>query len=98
MLTILEIIELLLSVAWFFAIAHIIMSWLINFGVLNTHQPIVGQLWDGLNRILEPAYARIRRILPDTGALDLAPLVFLLAIIIARMIISDAKRNILLGA
>ncbi|WP_179381224.1 YggT family protein [Jannaschia marina] len=97
MILIIDILQLLLSVAWFFAIAHIIMSWLINFGVLNLHQPIVAQLWDGLNRILEPAYAPIRRVLPNTGALDLAPLVFFLGIIIARMILASWQRSLLLG-
>ena len=93
--TLIEIILLLLNVAWFFAIAHIIMSWLINFGVLNMRQPIVAQLWDGLTRILEPAYSRIRRVLPATGALDLAPLVFLLGIIIARMVLTRAATGTL---
>ncbi len=88
--TLIDILLLLLNVAWFFAIAHIIMSWLINFGVLNMRQPIVAQLWDGLTRVLEPVYSRIRSILPATGALDLAPLVFLLGIIIARMVLSRA--------
>ena len=95
MLTLIDIALLLLNVAWFFAIAHIVMSWLINFGVLNTHQPIVAQLWDGLNRVLEPAYGRIRGILPSTGALDLAPLVFILGIIILQMILGDARANLL---
>ncbi|CTQ32495.1 YggT family protein [Jannaschia rubra] len=90
MFTIIQILHLLLNVAWWFAVAHIIMSWLINFGVLNLHQPIVAQLWDGLNRILEPAYSRIRSVLPATGGLDLAPLVFILGIIIARMILTNA--------
>lgn len=88
--TLIDILLLLLNVAWFFAIAHIIMSWLINFGVLNMRQPIVAQLWDGLTRVLEPAYSRIRSVLPATGALDLAPLVFLLGIVIARMVLSRA--------
>lgn len=93
MLTLINILLLLLNVAWWFAVAHIIMSWLINFGVLNLSQPIVGQLWDGLNRILDPIYSRIRSILPSTGALDLAPLVFILGIIIAQMILGDAARS-----
>ncbi|SFJ78242.1 YggT family protein [Jannaschia pohangensis] len=87
MLLIADILLLLLNVAWFFAIAHVIMSWLINFGVLNMNQPIIAQMWDGLNRILEPAYRPIRRVLPQTGGLDLAPLVFFIGIIIARMIV-----------
>lgn len=94
MITLINIALLLLNVAWWFAVAHIVMSWLINFGVLNLHQPFVSQLWDGLNRILEPAYSRIRSILPNTGGLDLAPLVFILAIIIGQMILGDLRSGL----
>lgn len=89
MLTLIQILLLLLQVAWWFVIAHVILSWLINFGVLNVRQPIVAQIWDGLSRLLEPAYARIRSVLPATGGLDLAPLVLILAIIIARMVLTN---------
>ena len=68
-----EILMLLLNVLWFFIIAHVIMSWLINFQVLNTRQQLVAQIWYGLNRILEPIYAPIRRVLPQMGGIDLAP-------------------------
>lgn len=77
-------IALVLNVAFYFMIAHIIMSWLINFQVLNLHQPLVAQLWYGLNRILEPIYTPIRNILPDTRPLDLAPLVAFIIIISLR--------------
>lgn len=76
--------QLILSVAYFFIIVHVIMSWLINFQILNLHQQFVAQIWYGLNRILEPIYAPIRRILPDTGGLDLAPLVAFIIIISLR--------------
>ncbi|MEL6169364.1 MAG: YggT family protein [Pseudomonadota bacterium] len=78
------ILTLILDVAFFIMIVHIIMSWLINFQVLNLRQPLVYQIWDGLNRLLEPIYRPIRRILPDTGALDLAPLVAFIALIAVR--------------
>jgi YggT family protein len=65
-------------------IAHIIMSWLINFQVLNLHQPLVMQIWQSLNRLLEPIYEPIRRILPDTRPMDLAPLVALIIVISLR--------------
>ena len=57
-----------------------IMSWLISFNVLNFHQPIVSQIWQGLNRILDPIYSRIRQFIPNMGGLDLAPLVALLIV------------------
>jgi YggT family protein len=78
------ILDLILDVVFFIMIAHIIMSWLITFQVLNTRQPLVAQLWDGLNRLLQPIYQPIRRFLPDTGALDLAPLVAFIAVIAVR--------------
>lgn len=84
MLAIYGPLQLILSVVYFVMIVHIIMSWLINFQVLNLRQPIVSQIWVGLNRMLEPIYGPIRRILPDTGAIDLAPLVALLVVISLR--------------
>ena len=88
-----QIIMLILDVIWFLIIAHVIMSWLINFQVLNLRQPIVASIWDGLTRLLEPVYTPIRRFLPNTGGLDLAPLVaFLLIIIFRDIIIPDLAR------
>lgn len=87
MCSILQILQLLLSVAFYIMLVHIIMSWLINFNVLNLRQPLVASIWDGLNRLLEPIYGPIRRMLPNTGALDLAPLVLFLGIIIFRDIL-----------
>jgi YggT family protein len=89
MTSILQILMLILDIAQFIIIAHIIFSWLINFQVLNLRQPIVASIWDGLNRILEPVYSRVRRFLPNMGGLDLAPLLVLLAVYAARIILSN---------
>ncbi|MDJ1008244.1 MAG: YggT family protein [Paracoccaceae bacterium] len=95
-ITILQILQLLLDVAFFIMIVHIILSWLINFQVLNLRQPIVAGIWDGLNRLLEPVYAPVRRMLPNTGMLDLAPLVVFIGIIIARdILIPNIARGLL---
>ena len=75
---------LILNVVFYIMIIHIIMSWLISFQVLNLHQPVVSQIWYGLNRLLEPIYTPIRRILPDTRPLDLAPLVAFIILISLR--------------
>jgi YggT family protein len=84
-----QILMLILSVAKFFIFAHFIMSWLISFQVLNIRQPFVQQVWYGLNRILEPLYAPIRRILPAMGGLDLAPLVVLIGIYALEIILRN---------
>ncbi len=87
MLAIYDILQLLLDVAFFIMIVHIIMSWLLNFNVLNYGQPMVRGIWEGLNRLLEPVYGPVRRMLPDTRPLDLAPLAVFLGIIILRDIL-----------
>lgn len=84
-----QILMLILDVAWFIMIAHIIMSWLISFQVLNLHQPVVANIWNGLNRLLEPVYGPIRRILPQTSGLDLAPLVAFIGLIAIRIILQN---------
>lgn len=87
MTSVLQILLLILDIAQWIIIAHIIMSWLINFQVLNLRQPLVATLWDGINRLLEPVYSRVRSVLPNLGGLDLAPLVVLLGIYALRIIL-----------
>ncbi|MBM1219935.1 YggT family protein [Ponticoccus sp. SC2-23] len=84
-----EILMLILGVARFFIFAHFIMSWLISFQVLNVRQPLVAQIWYGLNRLLEPIYAPIRRILPNMGGLDLSPIVALLGVYALEIILRN---------
>ncbi len=89
MTSIFQILLLILNVIWFIMIVHIIMSWLLNFDVLNRRQPLVDQIWIGLNRLLQPIYEPLRRILPDTRPLDLAPLIALIAVYALRIVITN---------
>lgn len=84
-----QILLLLLDLVWFFIIAHVIMSWLINFQVLNLHQPLVAQIWHALNRLLEPLYAPLRRLIPPMSGIDLAPLLALIAVYALRIILMN---------
>lgn len=95
MASLFQILMMIIDIAWFIMIAHIIMSWLINFQVLNLRQPIVAQIWYGLNRLLEPVYGRIRQFLPDMGGLDLAPLVALLALYAIRIVLINNAMSFL---
>jgi YggT family protein len=90
MLAIYQTLQLILSVFYTIMIVHIIMSLLINFGVLNMHQPVVAQIWQGLYKLLEPIYRPIRRYLPDTHPLDLAPLVVFITVIALQSYILPA--------
>lgn len=82
-----QILLMIIGVVRVFIIAHFIMSWLIQFQVLNIRQPFVAQVWHGLSRLLEPIYGPIRRILPQMGGIDLAPLVALLGLEAIRIVL-----------
>ena len=89
MTSLFQILILLIDVAFFIVIVYIIIGWLIAFQVLNLGQPIVAQLWLGLNRLLEPVFGPIRRLLPPLGGLDLAPLIVILALYIIEIILRN---------
>jgi YggT family protein len=82
-----EILLMVIGIVRTFIIAHFIMSWLIQFQVLNINQPFVAQIWYGLSRILEPIYGPIRRVLPQMGGIDLAPLVALLSLEVIKIVL-----------
>jgi YggT family protein len=69
-------------------IVQFILSILLSFNVVSIHNNIVSALWQSLNAILEPILAPIRRFMPDTGMLDLSPMVLLFLIqFVIRMLI-----------
>ncbi|MCM3418360.1 YggT family protein [Sphingopyxis alaskensis] len=80
----LDILSILLNILWWIIIVQAVMSWLIAFNVINTHNDFVGQLWYVLDRITEPLYRPFRRIIPDFGGIDLTPMVVLILLIILQ--------------
>jgi YggT family protein len=56
-------------------IAAVIVSWLVAFNVINSHNNFVRTLLRILYALTEPVFRPIRKILPAIGGLDLSPLV-----------------------
>lgn len=85
-----QTLNILLDVIWWIIIIQVILSWLVAFNVINTSNDIVRSIMVGFDRLMQPLYRPIRRILPDLGALDLAPMVVLLIVIILQNAILPA--------
>jgi len=91
MTTLLQVALLVISIARWIILAHIIMSWLIQFQVLNLRQPLVNSLWRALEGLVEPVYAKVLRYLPQVSGIDLAPLVVLIAVFaLERLLVNNA--------
>jgi len=69
-----------LGVIIFMIIVQIIMSWLIQFNVINIRNQLVSTIYYMLSRFVEPILAPIQRIIPSFGGLDLSPIVAILAL------------------
>ena len=68
-------------------IISVILSWLVAFNVVNTHNRFVNTVGNFLYRVTEPALGPIRRILPNFGGLDISPVVLLLLLIFAQKLL-----------
>ena len=82
LLRVIDILHILLQLAWWLIIIQAVLSWLIAFNVINTHNDLVRNIWTTLERMTDPLYRPIRRIMPDFGALDLSPMVLLVIVVI----------------
>ena len=61
-------------------IANVIISWLVAFNILNTQNRFVYLVLDFTYRLTDPLLNKIRRFLPNLGALDISPIILLLLI------------------
>src|SRR5918997_6048452 len=92
--SIFQVLDLLLRVLSYIIIAQAIISWLVAFNVINTSNDFIRSFLSALDRLTEPLYRPIRRILPDFGGIDFSPIVVLLLIYIARILLSGVVRDI----
>jgi YggT family protein len=94
----LNILEILLNVAWWILVIQFVLSILIAFNVINTYNDFVASLWNGLRTITEPVYRPIRRILPTTGGIDFSPMVVIILILIIQRAVIPALYRMYIGA
>ena len=85
--TLADIVAYLAWIVTVLVIAQFILSLLISFNVVNTRNDFVASVWRALNALLDPILRPIRRILPDTGAIDFSPLVLIVLLNVAIKIL-----------
>ncbi len=89
MTSLMEILLYAVGIVRWVVLVHVIMSWLINFQVLNLRQSLVAQIWYGLNRTLDPLYSRVRKLIPISGGIDFAPLIVLFGVWAVEVVIRN---------
>lgn len=97
LLALIDVVIILLKVVWWIIVIQMILSWLVAFNVINTYNDFVRGLLKGLDRITEPVYRPIRKILPDFGGLDFSPMVVLLVLWILNRVLYDVAFSVAAG-
>ena len=77
---IIEVLLIILDFYWFVVMVSVVLSWRINFNVINTRNEIVRAIWRMVYDLTEPAYRLIRRVIPPLGGIDFSPFFLLLVI------------------
>ena len=87
MCSLLQLVNTVISLYIWALIIAVIMTWLVQFNVVNGRNRVVYLIGDFLTRITEPALMPIRRLLPDLGGIDVSPIVLILLLTFGRSLL-----------
>lgn len=89
MIAVYQLIDTIIQLYMWALIISVILSWLVQFNVINTSNRFVYAIGDFLYRITEPVLGRIRSVIPPIGGIDLSPLIVILALVFLRNLLPD---------
>lgn len=87
--TLFQVLDAVLALYVWVLIISAVLSWLIAFNVINTHNRFVYTLSDILYRLTEPVLRPIRNIMPNLGGIDLSPIIVILIIMFLRTLMRN---------
>jgi len=86
-----QIVDLLINVLVMLIIVQFVIGLLLAFNVINATNEFIVAIYRSINSLLEPVLAPIRRILPNTGAIDFSPLVLILALQLILIVLANLR-------
>ena len=93
-LTLAQIVGYLITIVITLVIVQFVLSLLLAFNVVSMHNQWAAAIYRSVNALLEPVLRPIRRLMPDTGAIDFSPLI----LIVLLNIINIVFRNLALSS
>ncbi len=89
MLSLLWLIDTIISLYIWVIVIGVVLSWLVHFRVVNTSNPVVYRVGEFVYRITEPALRPIRNVLPNMGGIDISAIVLIIALYFIRLLIFE---------
>lgn len=87
MYAVFQLLDSLISLYLWCLFIFVILSWLINFGIVNTQNRFIYLVMDFLYKITEPPLRPIRRFVPNFGSIDISPIILVFGLIFVRNLI-----------
>ncbi|QZD93918.1 YggT family protein [Qipengyuania gelatinilytica] len=88
MKTLIDILIMIMQTLNMIVIVWFIIGLLFAFNVVDPRQPFLSSVYDSISRLLAPLLNPIRRMIPDTGAIDFSPMILLMGMwIIIRILV-----------
>ena len=84
-----QIVGYLISIIIVLVIVQFVLSLLVAFNVVTMHNHWVAAIFRSINALLEPLLRPIRRLMPDTGAIDFSPLVLIVLLNIINIVFTN---------
>ena len=88
-LTLSQIVGYLISIIIILVIVQFVISLLVAFNVVSMHNQWVAAIYRSVNALLEPILRPIRRLMPDTGAIDFSPLILIVVLNIVNIVLRN---------
>ncbi len=88
-LTLSQIVGYLISIIIVLVIVQFVIGLLVAFNVVSMHNHWVAAIYRSINVLLEPVLRPIRRIMPDTGAIDFSPLILIVLLNIVNIVLRN---------
>ncbi len=89
MMSLLWLIDTVISLYIWVVVIGVVLSWLVHFRVVNTSNPFVYRVGEIVYRITEPALRPIRNVLPNMGGIDISAIVLIIALLFLRNLIFE---------
>ena len=83
------LLDSIITIYLWIIIINAILSWLVAFNILNTHNRFVFSVLDATHKMTDPALNKIRSFIPTFGSIDISPVILILLLMFLRNIIFE---------
>jgi len=83
------LVDSVITIYLWIIIINAILSWLVAFNILNTHNRFVFSILDATYKLTDPVLNKIRRFIPTLGSIDISPVILILILMFLRNLVFE---------